>query len=65
MSTGSDTPFRRSSYCADGSCIEVGFQADGTVAVRDAKRPNQPRLVVTETTWDRFQEAIRAGRFDR
>jgi hypothetical protein len=65
MTTGSETQFRRSSSCGTGSCVEVAFCRDGTVAVRDGKRPSIPYLVVTRTTWTRFQQAIRAGEFDR
>jgi hypothetical protein len=65
MTAGLDAEFRRSSFCGTGTCVEVGFQPDGTVAVRDAKHPSMACLVVTRKTWNTFQEAIRAGRFDR
>jgi hypothetical protein len=64
MTTGSDASFRRSSYCATGSCVEVAHLPDGTVAIRDGKRPSTSCVVITRRTWIRFQEAIRAREFD-
>jgi hypothetical protein len=65
MATGSNAGFRRSSYCGTGSCVEVGFRPDGTVAVRDGKHRSSPCLVITRKTWMRFQQAVRAGEFER
>lgn len=34
-----------------GSCVEVAFLPDRTVAVRDSKDPNGPALIFTANEW--------------
>jgi hypothetical protein len=62
--TDDEVPFRRSSYCSSGGCVEVGRLADGGVAVRDAKNPEQPALLFTGQEWSVFVAGVRAGEFD-
>jgi len=52
--------WRKSSYSgANGSCIEVTSTAPGTVAVRDSKDPDGPRLAVTARQWTAFAGALK------
>jgi hypothetical protein len=41
-----------------GNCIELG-NVPGTVAVRDSKDPEGPKLVVARTDFRRFATAVR------
>lgn len=65
---GHDRPrvlWRKSSYSnGQGACVEIASLA-GTVAVRDSKDPQGPRVVLTAAQWQSFTASIKAGAFDQ
>jgi hypothetical protein len=65
MNTHASIDFRRSRFCSNGGCLEVGFAQEGEVLVRDGKRPSVPHNTFSRKAWAAFLEAIRAGEFDR
>ncbi len=56
--------YRRSTFCAHGSCVEVAQQVDGSVAMRDSKNPLVPPLSFTPAEWDDFVRGSKLGAFD-
>ncbi len=52
--------WRRSSYCADGACVEVADLGD-RFAIRDAKNPGQPAIEVPREDWPSFLDRARAS----
>ena len=52
--------WRKASYSTGngGNCVEVGT-APHTVAVRDSKDPEGPKLAFTPSTWQAFTGALR------
>lgn len=56
--------WRRSSRCADTTCVEVAV-ADDFVLVRDSKDLDGPVLRFTHSEWSVFASAICAGEFER
>ena len=55
--------WRKSSHSgANGSCIEAGSPALDTVAVRDSKNPDGPRLVFTAGQWKAFTGSLKDTR---
>jgi hypothetical protein len=52
--------WRKSTYSSTngGECVEVGTTAR-TVAVRDSKDPEGPKLAFTPGTWQAFARAFR------
>jgi hypothetical protein len=63
MSIEFHTGFRRSSYCHNGSCVEVEPR-HGEVAVRDTKNTRQAELRYTTAEWVAFIRGVKAGEFD-
>jgi len=63
MSTEQTLPWRRSSFCATSTCVEV-TPMDGMVAIRDSKLSKSPRLVYTTAEWTAFVAGVKAGEFD-
>ena len=55
--------WRRSSRCANNTCVEVAT-VGGTHLVRDAKDPNGAVLTVDAAGWAAFVSAVKAGEFD-
>ncbi len=53
--------WRRSTRCANGACLEVAIDDDGTVHVRDAKNPRSPILRFSPASWTALLAALRAG----
>ena len=53
----------KSSWSGSDGCLEVAFDPDGTVRVRDSKHPGN-LLRFTRTEWDEFVEGVRTGEFD-
>jgi len=53
--TKADDPERwqTSSYCSDGSCVEVGTVAD-LVVIRNSTDPEGPRLRLSPQRWSAF-----------
>ncbi|GAB3492619.1 DUF397 domain-containing protein [Amycolatopsis cihanbeyliensis] len=47
-----------------GSCVEVGYAADGRVAVRDTKDRGRPPHVFTREEWLAFLDGAKNGEFD-
>ena len=43
---------------ADGQCVEVASVA-GTIAVRDSKNPDGPKLIFTRQAWVAFVEGVK------
>jgi hypothetical protein len=54
--------WRKSSYSGanNGNCVEVG-NAARTVAVRDSKDPQGPRLAITPAVWSAFTRRVQTG----
>jgi hypothetical protein len=59
--------FRRSSFCGEGSCVEVAALPGDEIVIRDSKdpRPDAPRLTFTAAEWDAFVAGVTAGEFSR
>jgi hypothetical protein len=59
--------FRRSSFCAEGSCVEVAALPGDGIVMRDSKdtRPDAPRLTFTAAEWDVFLRGVATGEFTR
>jgi hypothetical protein len=55
--------WRKSIFCANQACVEVAQLEDGSVAVRDSKRPDGPPLVFTLEEWSEFLAGIARGEF--
>jgi hypothetical protein len=45
---------------ANGQCVEVAPVA-GTIAVRDSKNPDGPKLIFTRQAWVAFVEDVKRG----
>jgi hypothetical protein len=45
---------------ANGQCVEVAH-LDQTVAVRDSKNPDGPKLVFTRHAWTTFIRRVKSG----
>ncbi|HEY1918508.1 MAG TPA: DUF397 domain-containing protein [Streptosporangiaceae bacterium] len=44
-----------------GDCVEVARNLRGTVAVRDSKDPDGPKLVTSSASWQAFMASVKAG----
>ena len=55
--------WRRSSYCGNGSCVEIAKIGD-TYLVRDAKDPDGAVLHFSAPEWLAFRSSVKAGEFD-
>ena len=52
---------KSSSYSSQsGNCVEVARNLPGSVAVRDSKAPEGPKLLVSPETWQAFLLTLRA-----
>jgi hypothetical protein len=58
-----DLPWRTSSFCSTGSCVEIAITT-GPILVRDTKKPNQPPLMYTKEEWREFIAGAKGGEFD-
>ena len=56
--------WRKSTFCANGACVEVAFDGD-LVALRDSKNPELGAIQVTRAQWTDFVRGIQAEEFDR
>jgi hypothetical protein len=58
--------WRKSSYSGNngGACVEVCTSDPATVAVRDSKDPDGPRLTFLPGDWQAFTASVKTGRFD-
>jgi hypothetical protein len=51
--------WQKSSYSGQsGNCVEVARDLPGLVAVRDSKKPDGARLVVSSETWQVFIRGV-------
>ena len=59
--------WRKASYSGSngGNCVEVMRSRPQTVAVRDSKDPDGPRLAFSAADWRAFTRRVKAGGFDR
>jgi len=55
--------WRRSSFCANGECVEVRLQ-DGRILLRDSKDRRSKAQHYTMEEWRSFVRGIKAGEFD-
>jgi hypothetical protein len=55
--------WRKSSYSAEGNCVEVAFLGDG-VAIRNSSDRQGPMLVFSSADWRSFLRGVRDGEFD-
>lgn len=56
--------WRKSTYSNNGgACIEVAGGMPDSVAVRDSKEPDGPKLAFTLDAWKRFAGRVRSGAF--
>lgn len=62
LMNGPGNVWLRSTKCVGGECVEV-MRLDGTVAMRDSKRPEDGVLQFDSGAWSRFVEAVRDGQF--
>lgn len=49
----------------EGHCVEVSRSRHTTVAVRDSKDPDGPRLAFSAANWRTFTRRVKVGGFDR
>lgn len=49
---------------ANNECVEIAALGR-TIAVRDSKHPNGPKLLLARRDWAAFVRGIKAGRFGR
>jgi hypothetical protein len=54
--------WRKATYSSGngGNCIEVGT-ADRSVAVRDSKNPEGPKLAFTSESWQAFTRTLKSN----
>jgi hypothetical protein len=57
---------RKSTFSSAGdNCVEIGFAADGRVALRDTEMDGHgPLLVFRADEWSAFLDGVRSGEFD-
>ncbi len=60
---GDRLPWRKSTQCGTGACVEVTSK-DDFFLMRDSKDPDGPVLVFSTMAWREFVADIRAGLFD-
>jgi hypothetical protein len=58
-----DARWRRSSFCANSSCVEMAVLED-SVVVRDSKDHQGPVLRFGKSEWTEFLSGVRNGDFD-
>ncbi len=55
----------RSTYSAGVNCVEAGRDpVDGSIALRNSRRPADPPHRFTPSEWDAFVAGVKAGQFD-
>jgi hypothetical protein len=56
--------YRKSSFSANGSCVEVRMHPDGSISLRDSKDISVPAHTFTRQEWTAFLAGVRNGEFD-
>lgn len=51
---------KSSSSSQNGACVEVATNMPGTVAVRNSKHPEGPRLLIPAAEWRAFVRGLKA-----
>lgn len=64
MDTVSVPAWRKSSKCANATCVEVAGGDNGAL-VRDSKNLDSPILSFNLKAWAQFLDGVRGGEFDR
>lgn len=60
-----DTDWKRSSFCANGACVEVQMlEAGAGVLVRDSKQDQGPVLSFDAEEWRAFTAGVRQAEFE-
>jgi hypothetical protein len=56
-----DATWRKSSYSGSngGNCVEIAVLPDYSLAVRDSKDPDGPKLTFTPAEWQTFTTALK------
>jgi predicted secreted Zn-dependent protease len=55
--------WRRSTFCADTTCVEVAVTPT-EILMRDAKNPARQPLAFDQATWQDFVRGVESGEFD-
>ena len=55
--------WRKSSYCSNGTCVEVARMGN-QILVRDSKNEDGPILTFHQAEWTAFLEGARRGEFN-
>ena len=61
----SELVWRRSSFCAETSCVEVAHLPDGSVMLRRTPVGSHNPIPLTRAEWDAFIAGVKAGEFDK
>ena len=66
--TSSDTPsslsWRKSSFSAEGQCVELTTTPAGMIAMRNSNNPAAGTAVFTKDEFQAFLLGVKAGEFD-
>jgi hypothetical protein len=66
--TPSDTPgslgWRKSSFSAEGQCVELATTPSGEIALRNSNHPTAGTAVFTQDEFQAFLLGAKAGEFD-
>ena len=54
--------WRRSTYCADSTCVEIADAGD-EMLMRDAKNKDQPFIRIDRAAWRQFVQGVENGEF--
>lgn len=54
----------KSSLSVQNACVETRVHADGSVDVRNSKKPGGPSVSFTKEEWTAFVGGVRNGEFD-
>jgi hypothetical protein len=59
-----ESPFRRSSRCTGGGCVEVALLPAGGAVVRDSGDSARKPLTYGKGAWLHFVSSVKNGEFD-
>jgi hypothetical protein len=59
------TRWIKSSFSAAGECVEVAVLDDGSIGVRNSKRPGDGMVTFTRGEIDAFVRGVQAGEFEQ